>query len=73
MTSPHQSSQRAISALTLHQLWAPLVAHGVKTTETRSWVPPRSAISKYLAIHAGKTTARTGDLHPATLAAVIDL
>ena len=43
-----------MKALTLHQPWATLIAAGVKTTETRSWGPPRSLIGHRIALHAGK-------------------
>lgn len=44
-------SNRVIKAITLWQPWASLIAHGLKTIETRSWY------TKYrgpLAIHAAK-------------------
>ena len=62
-----------VNALTLHQPWASLIAHGVKTIETRSWSPPRSAIGRLLAIHAGKQVARPESLHADTLAAIVEL
>ena len=43
-----------MKALTLHQPWASLIAHGVKTIETRSWAPPQSLVGQRIAIHAGK-------------------
>ena len=43
-----------MKALTLHQPWATLIAAGVKTTETRSWGPPKSLIGHRIALHAGK-------------------
>ena len=43
-----------MKALTLHQPWATLIAAGVKTTETRSWRPPRSLTGHRIALHAGK-------------------
>ena len=44
-----------MNALTEHQPWASLQAHGLQTVETRSWRPPRRAVGQRLAIHAGKT------------------
>ena len=41
-------------ALGLWQPWASLVAHGIKTIETRSWGPPASLIGQRIAIHATK-------------------
>ena len=43
-----------MKTLTLHQPWATLIAAGVKTTETRSWGPPKSLIGHRIALHAGK-------------------
>ena len=43
-----------MKALTLHQPWASLIAHGVKSIETRSWPPPREIVGDRIAIHAGK-------------------
>jgi hypothetical protein len=60
-------------AITLHQPWASLVAHGVKTVETRSWPPPRAALGRQLAIHAGKRIAPPVALHPDTETAIANL
>ena len=49
-----------MKALTLHQPWASLIAHGVKTIETRSWAPPRQLVGQRIAIHAGKRVVRGG-------------
>ena len=49
-----------MKAITLHQPWASLIAHGVKTIETRSWAPPRSLLGERIAIHAGKRVVRAG-------------
>lgn len=46
--------QRAAKAITLYQPWASLVAHKVKTFETRSWRPPAALAGQRIAIHAGK-------------------
>ena len=62
-----------MKAITLHQPWASLIAHGVKTIETRSWMPSWSAVGRPLAIHAGKRVARAEALHPDTLAAIVGL
>jgi len=42
-------SERAVKAITIHQPWASLIAHGYKRFETRSWTNYRGPI----AIHAG--------------------
>jgi hypothetical protein len=42
-----------VKALTLHQPWAPAIAEGIKTIETRSW---STSYRGPLAIHAGKST-----------------
>ena len=47
-----------MKALTLYQPWASLIAHGVKTIETRSWVRA-SILGERLAIHAGKRVERS--------------
>ena len=62
-----------MKAITLHQPWASLIAHGVKTIETRSWAPPRRLIGQRIAIHAGKTMVVSGRLHTATLSAILEL
>ncbi len=49
-----------MKALTLHQPWASLIAHGVKTVETRSWAPPRQLVGQRIAIHAGRRVVRGG-------------
>lgn len=43
-----------MKALTIHQPWADLIAHGVKFEETRSWSPGVTALHQPLAIHASK-------------------
>ena len=43
-----------LRTITLDQPWASLIAAGVKRIETRHWPPPKIAIGKPLAIHAGK-------------------
>ena len=62
-----------MKALTLHQPWASLIAHGVKSIETRSWAPPQSLLGQRIAIHAGKTRVVSGRLHTATLSAILEL
>ncbi len=62
-----------MKAITLHQPWASLIAHGVKDIETRFWAPPRSLIGQRIAIHAGRTREVSRKLHPGTLRAVLDL
>ncbi len=62
-----------MKALTLHQPWASLIAHGVKSIETRDWPPPRRLIGQRIAIHAGRKREVSGNLHPESLRAVLDL
>lgn len=47
-----------MKALSLWQPWASLIAHGIKTIETRSWPPPKSLIGQRIAIHAAKRWTR---------------
>ena len=49
-----------MKAITLHQPWASLIAHGVKTIETRSWAPS-GILGERMAIHAGKRVERSLD------------
>ena len=60
-------------AIMLYQPWASLIAHGVKTVETRSWPPPRAALGCLLAIHAGKRIVPPVVLNPDTEAAIANL
>lgn len=46
-----ERSERAVKAITIHQPWASLIAHGYKRFETRGW---RTNYRGPLAIHAGK-------------------
>ena len=62
-----------MKALTLHQPWASLIACGLKTIETRDWPPPRRLIGQRIAIHAGRKREVSGNLHPESLRAVLDL
>ncbi len=48
-------------ALTVRQPWAWAIAHGYKTIENRTWVPPLEP-GELLAIHAGRAKASTEDL-----------
>lgn len=41
-------------ALTIWQPWAWAIARAGKDVENRTWAPPRSAIGRPIAIHAGK-------------------
>lgn len=52
-----------MKAVTSHQPWASLIGKGVKTRETRSWMPPENLRGKRIAIHAGKKLVT--DVHPA--------
>ena len=47
-----------MDALTAHQPWASLLAHGIQTRETRSWRPPARAVGTRIAIHAGRKVIR---------------
>ena len=49
-----------MKALTLHQPWASLIAHGVKTIETRSWAPPRSLARAENRHPRGEESCRAG-------------
>ena len=53
---------RTMKALTLWLPWASLVAAGLKTSETRSWPPPRDLIGKRLAIHQGQHRTRLDEV-----------
>ena len=70
---PKVKPELQMKALTLYQPWASLIAHGVKTIETRSWAPPRRLIGQRIAIHAGRKREVSRNLHPETLHAVLDL
>jgi hypothetical protein len=54
------AQRRPILALTVHQPWAHLIAHGPKLVENRTWAPNPAELTPgdFLAIHAGKTPAR---------------
>lgn len=52
-----------MKALTLHQPWATLIASGVKTSETRSWPPPKALYGQRIAIHAGRKEIARRDIH----------
>ncbi len=45
-----------MKAISLHQPWASLIAHGNMRSETRLQCAPLSCIGETLAIHAAKTT-----------------
>lgn len=47
-----------VKALTLIQPWAFAVEHLGKPVENRTWAPPKAAIGKRFAIHAGKQVDR---------------
>jgi len=47
-------------AISLWQPWATLVAHGLKTIETRHWRPHTSALGQTIAIHATLRTTELG-------------
>ena len=47
-------------AITLHQPWASLVAHGIKNIETRSWPPPQGIIGERIAIHGERIAIHAG-------------
>jgi len=50
-----------VSAITLHQPWASLIALGIKTVETRSWPGPARLVGRRIAVHAGKRLVRQPD------------
>jgi hypothetical protein len=50
-----------LKAISLWQPWASLIAHGVKTIETRSWAPPKSLLGQRIAIHAAKRRVSSDD------------
>lgn len=52
---PPNTPKPIISALSLHQPWATLIANGTKKQETRSWPPGKRYIGHDIAIHAAKT------------------
>jgi hypothetical protein len=52
-----ESTQRVVKALTIHQPWASLIAHGYKHVETRSWPTTHRGP---LAIHAGRRSFAEG-------------
>ena len=56
MTGP--SRGEPVYAITLHQPWASLIALGIKTVETRSWLAPERLLGQTVAIHAGKRVVR---------------
>ena len=62
-----------MKALTLHQPWASLIAHGVKSIETRSWAPPQSLVGQRIAIHAGKNVVGPQHLNRNTRQAITRL
>ncbi|MFZ1430582.1 MAG: ASCH domain-containing protein [Geminicoccaceae bacterium] len=49
-----------MKALTIHQPWASLIAHGWKSVEFRSWPAPNRMIGQRIVIHAGKHPAKRG-------------
>lgn len=44
-----------LKALTIHQPWNWLIAHGHKPVENREWRPPKGTVGTRIALHAGKT------------------
>ncbi len=66
-----QNNGPAMPAITLHQPWASLIAHGIKKVETRSWPPPHSIIGERIAIHAGRTVVLAPGRE--TVAAIADI
>ena len=51
-----------MKAITLHQLWATLIALGIKRIESRSWRPPCALVSQRIAIHAGARRPTASDM-----------
>ena len=58
-----------MKALTLNQPYATLIAAGIKSIETRSWAPARKHIGTRIAIHAGKTLAKSFHVSTGKIAA----
>ncbi len=57
-----------MTAITVQQPWAALIAAGAKRTENRTW-RPRSVVGKPIAIHAGKRLPTDADIAEARLLA----
>lgn len=57
-------------ALTLHQPWASLIAHGIKTCETRGWPPAAAMLGERIAIHAAVRLIRLSELNEAEIDAL---
>lgn len=51
-----------MKAITIHQPWASLLAHGIKTWETRTWPVPVNVLGKPVLIHASKTACRIDEV-----------
>jgi hypothetical protein len=53
--TPTYGNSHALYALTLWQPWAWAICHAGKRIENRRWAPPRWAVGRDIAIHAGAT------------------
>lgn len=51
-----------MKALTLRPPWGSFIVAGLKTSETRSWPPPRDLIGKRFAIHQGLHRTRLDEV-----------
>jgi hypothetical protein len=51
-----------LTAISLHQPWAELIALGIKTHETRHWPCPARMIGQRLVIHAAKRPLRRPEI-----------
>ena len=52
-----------MKAITLHEPYATLIAHGDKTIETRHWPAPAGLVGQDIAIHAAKRVTPTLSMH----------
>lgn len=57
-----------ITAISLHQPWAELIALKIKTHETRHWRYPARLEGQRILIHAAKRVMKPKEVHPALLA-----
>ena len=64
------SEIEGLTAISLHQPWASLIAEKIKTKETRNWAPPKALEQKRIAIHAAKTIANPRTLNRQTRQAI---
>ena len=53
---------RVLTAITVWQPWASLIAEGFKPYEFRGWMPPERLMGKPLAIHAGARPVKLAEV-----------